>query len=78
MRVEEFKDFLIYFEMFMGRVLCLVYEIVVMVAMCYVINMAGRQWVCGWSPTGRNGGYIYIEIEMDASVDRRADDVFTV
>ena len=34
--------------------------------------------MCGWSPTGRIGGDVYIEIEMDASVDRRADDVFTV
>ena len=26
----------------------------------YMIDMAGRQWVWGWSPTGRNGGDIYI------------------
>ena len=48
----------------------LVYEIVVMVAMCYVINMAGRQWVCGWSPTGRFGGdvHVVIVIEMEFEI----------
>ena len=26
----------------------------------YMIDVAGRQWVCGWSPTGRIGGDVYI------------------
>ena len=40
LRVEEFQDFLIYFEMFMGRVLCLVYEIVVLVHFCVLACIA--------------------------------------
>ena len=51
----------------------------------YVIDMAGRQWVCGWSPTGRFGDDVHIEIEIETNIEiemdtsvGRADDVFTV
>ena len=61
LKIEEFKSFL--FDLNWGwKKSYVVWYMRLRIVICYVymIDMAGRQWVCGWSPTGRNGGDIYI------------------